>query len=114
MTPVKIYGNDGNTVYTDLKPISNSEPKPVHTYNVVYITYGVTPKAEIMKHLEDNHFMICNYHSEGYNTEFQYIQAAIVNRHLHGSEILEFTNNWVDGNVHHISYDVASNTWTTE
>lgn len=112
MKAVKIYGNDGDTIYTDLDVTENKDKEDKHIYNVVYLTYGVTPKEEIMKHLEDNHFMICNYHSEGYNTEFQYIQVAIINRHLHGSEIIEFTNNWTDGTVHHISYDVASNNWT--
>lgn len=108
MKKVKIYGNEGNSILTDLDENENQKSF------VVYVIYGETSKEEIQEHIKNRDFMICQYHTEGYNTAFLYPMSCVINFSHPGTEMVEFTNDWVDGEIKHITYNVANDTWSTK
>lgn len=113
MKKVKIYGNDGNTVYTDLDSNSNGN-NPSKSGSFAFVTYGETSKNEMKKHIKNRDYLVCLYHMSGYNTAFLYPLVACINFSQPGTEMLEFTNDWVDGDIKHITYNVATDTWSAE
>lgn len=110
MKSVKILGNDGNTV-----KIESNDEKPVYKdSHVVYVTYGVTPKSEIMKHLKNNDFMICLYHMSGYNLSYRVPMVSVTNSHFPGNEYIDFITPVNGGDLLKISYSVADDSWTED
>lgn len=112
MKNVKIFGNDGNVVKTDLDETNGSKQKDSGTF--AYVTYGETSKSTMQKHIKNRDYLVCLYHTSGYNTAFLYPLVACINYSQPGTEMLEFTNNWIDGEIKHITYNVATDTWTAK
>lgn len=111
MKAVKIYKNDGNVVFTDL----DETQEGVNTNNVVYVVYGQTTKEEMRKHLDNEDYMICKYHSEGYNTEFLMPMTSILNHSYHGFEKVYFVSLGVSGtDVHRVTYSIDLDSWQEE
>lgn len=113
MKKVKILKNDGNTVFIDscLDEIDDKDKPKVHC-NVVWVYYGKTTKEEMLEHIEHRDYMVCQYHTEGYNTAFIYPMSCVINFSQHGTEMIEFTNDWVDDEVKHITYNIGTDTWS--
>lgn len=113
MKKVKVLKNDGNTVYVETESDSINPPAPSGD-GIAWVTYGQTPRSEILDNIRNQRFMICKYHVEGYNTAFVYPLAAVINFSHPGTEIVEFTNNWIDGSMQHITYNAETDTWSQE
>lgn len=114
MKLIRIFRSIGSSVVTDLDEVEKKDRKEKNIGQVAYVFFGKTTKAEMMEHIKNRDFLVCQYHIEGYAYGYVAPMCNTGNLAFPGSEIIYFRSCEPNGNNVILKYTGETDTWSVE